>query len=170
MIPAFKQWLESESHVEMPKIPPPAPNPSPAKPSRPQPSGPVKPGTAPSPALATAPAKETPSRSRDSRPVTAPSSRPVPIAPARPPGTPRPQPLPLDEVDVELVADPGASPFLAPAPLAPEFLEEERPLLEFNRRDWIMLASGAACVLSAVGVGFGLARLMRKKPEEQPEE
>ena len=33
-----------------------------------------------------------------------------------------------------------------------------------------MLAAGAASVLAAVGVGYGLARLVRKKPEEPPPE
>jgi hypothetical protein len=33
-----------------------------------------------------------------------------------------------------------------------------------------MLASGAAGVLLAVGLGFGLARLLRKAPEELPRE
>ena len=47
-------------------------------------------------------------------------------------------------------------------------VKDERRLLEFDRRDWIMLAAGAASVLVAVGVGYGLARLVRKKPEESP--
>jgi hypothetical protein len=47
---------------------------------------------------------------------------------------------------------------------------EERGLLEFDRRDWVMLAAGAASVLFAVGVGYGLARLVRKKPEDAPPE
>jgi hypothetical protein len=38
----------------------------------------------------------------------------------------------------------------------------------FDRRDWLMLAAGAASVLGAVGVGYGLARLVRKQPEETP--
>jgi hypothetical protein len=54
-----------------------------------------------------------------------------------------------------------------PLPDVPQIVAptSERPLWEFDRRDWIMLASGATGVLAAVGIGYGLARLMRKKPE-----
>jgi hypothetical protein len=55
---------------------------------------------------------------------------------------------------------------LIPAAAPPVPIKEERPLWEFDRRDWIMLAAGAAGVLGAVGLGYGLARLVRKKPEE----
>jgi hypothetical protein len=47
---------------------------------------------------------------------------------------------------------------------------DERKLLELDRRDWIMLAVGAASVLLAVGAGYGLARLVRKQPEDPPSE
>jgi hypothetical protein len=69
-------------------------------------------------------------------------------------------------VDVELVTEP----FMVPVLMTPDFAKEERPLWEFDRRDWIMLAAGAAGVLAAVGVGYGLARLLRRKPEEPPAE
>jgi hypothetical protein len=45
----------------------------------------------------------------------------------------------------------------------------ERPLSELDRRDWMMLAFGASGVLVAVGLGYGLARLIRKKPEDTEE-
>ena len=61
-------------------------------------------------------------------------------------------------MDVELVT--------LPAPVAKA--KDGRGLTEFDRRDWIMLAVGAASVLAAVGAGYGLARLVRKKPEETP--
>ncbi len=179
LVPAFKEWLETESHLEMPKILPPAPA-VPSKPSPPgQVAGPVKPGTTQSPALAmtSSPAKDSGTvRSVGSKPIPANPQRavpvnpgrPVPVAPARPPGSPRP--APMEEVDVELVLEP------LPALLPPQIVQQvqfvkvkdDRPLWEFDRRDWIMLAAGAAGVLAAVGVGYGLARLVRKKPEEPP--
>ncbi len=52
----------------------------------------------------------------------------------------------------------------APAPAPPE-----RRLWPPDRRDWIMLAAGAVGVLSAVGLGFGLAQLLRRKKPEGEE-
>lgn len=169
VIPAFKQWLETESHLEMPAVPA-APVHTPQKPrasgavpgAQPRhapPSGPVKPtapGTAPAvPALpGTVPVK--PAQT---------GSRPVPVAPSRPPAPPRP-PV-YDEVEVELVPEPA----VVPPPMQVVRDEDDRGALEFDRRDWVMLAAGAAGVLFAVGVGYGLARLARKKPpEESPPE
>lgn len=100
------------------------------------------------------------------------TAKPVRPAPARSPIPQRPEFE--DEVNVELVPEPLPGPVAMPLPLEPEVqivkVKEERGLLEFDRRDWIMLAAGAASVLVAVGVGYGLARLVRKKPEESPPE
>lgn len=99
---------------------------------------------------------------RPTSPVKPGASRPVPVAPARPPAGP--QPLAPEEVDVELVPEP-----LPAAPPVPVISgADERGMFEFNRRDWVMLAAGAAGVLFAVGLGYGLARLARKKPTEEP--
>jgi hypothetical protein len=57
--------------------------------------------------------------------------------------------------------------FYAPAPVV--VVPPERPLSELDRRDWMMLAFGASGVLVAVGLGYGLARLIRKKPEDTEE-
>lgn len=169
LIPAFKQWLESESHLELPDLPPPGPVQAPAKPrasgaipppaARPAPPAvPVKPGaTAPNPGTAPAPALAPFPVPGPVKPV--PPSRAVPVAPARPPGVP--QPSMQEEVDVELVPEP-----VPPVQVMRE--QGDRPLWEIDRRDWIMLAAGAAGVLMAVGVGYGLARLVRKKPPEEP--
>jgi serine/threonine protein kinase len=139
LVPGFKEWLESESRLEMTKPLPP----------------PNKPGTAPSPALvATSGSREgTALRSGKHFPVARPAASKPPRAPA------------VEEVDVELVPDPQFGPM--PLPDVPQIVAptSERPLWEFDRRDWIMLASGATGVLAAVGIGYGLARLMRKKPE-----
>jgi eukaryotic-like serine/threonine-protein kinase len=163
IVPAFKDWLDTESHLEMPKITPQAPT----APNKPSPPGPVKPGAAPSPALAMAsPAVKdsTTPRTSGSKAVPVSPARPMPVAPARPPASPRP--APVDEVDVELVLEPLPGQLLVPTLESPPIVQDNRPLWEFNRRDWIMLAAGAAGVLGAVGVGYGLARLVRKKSEE----
>jgi hypothetical protein len=63
-----------------------------------------------------------------------------------------------EEVEVELVAMP------APGPRAEPLIEplpDERGLLELNRRDLIMLIGGGTGVIGALGVGYGLARLLR---------
>ncbi|MBY0460685.1 MAG: hypothetical protein K2V38_25485, partial [Gemmataceae bacterium] len=71
---------------------------------------------------------------------------------------------------VELVPEPGSESGFGlaavPAPRPPV----ERPLWQPDRRDWIMLAAGAAGVLGAVGIGYGLARALRRKPETGTEE
>ncbi len=165
VVPEFKAWLDSESQLEMPKNLPTAVM-NPIKPGGTAPSpalgvGP-KPGTAPSPALSavnpgTAPAI---ALGASALPGTAPA-RALPSRPAAP------RPVVEDEVNVELVT----MPLPAPVPqVQPVKVKDDRGLLEFDRRDWIMLAAGAASVLAAVGVGYGLARLVRKKPEETPPE
>jgi hypothetical protein len=80
--------------------------------------------------------------------------------------------VPVEEVDVELVTDPVVipAPVALPAPAVVPQEAEDRPLWPPDRRDWIMLASGAAGVLAAVGLGYALARIARKKPPEEPPE
>jgi serine/threonine protein kinase len=175
MVPAYKDWLESESALEMPrglagvasgtaKVPALTPQPvSVPAPQSSRPSGAVpvaqaKPGTGPAPALkgnsATIPQPVKP------RPVPAPVPAAIPV-PVRHPA-PAPAPA-VEEVDVELVTEPLAPP-------APEFMPGPpvaRPLWPPDRRDWLMLAAGAMGVLTAVGLGYGLAKaLKRKDPEE----
>jgi serine/threonine protein kinase len=168
MVPAFKEWLETESHLEMPKIlpqPPVAPTKTGQFVSV---SGSGKPGTGAHPTVAMPPPpKETlASRTAPTKALPTVPARPVPVTPLRSP-IPR-RPVEMEEVDVELVTDLTPGPM--PAAVQPEIqivkVKEVRPLWEFDRRDWIMLAAGAAGVLAAVGVGYGLARLARKKPEE----
>ena len=55
-----------------------------------------------------------------------------------------------------------ALPAFADAPGTPDMPQPDR-------RDWIMLAVGASGVLSSVGLGYGLARLLRRKPESTAE-
>ncbi|MBX9627808.1 MAG: hypothetical protein K2X82_28680, partial [Gemmataceae bacterium] len=85
-------------------------------------------------------------------------SLPPPPPTPRPPhgggGGSKPAPaaeLPLEDeaVEVELVHLPAGR-------------DEERPAGGLSRRDVVMLATGGAGVLAAVGAGFGLARLIRE--------
>ncbi|MBP3958246.1 protein kinase [Gemmata sp. G18] len=161
--PAYKDWLASESQLEMPKeilqdtI--------------------VRPHAA-VPAKAAGPAISATSKSSPGKAVPAPksgtTSLPAKPAPARPAPVPVPAPLPLpvpipipavEEVDVELVTEPMGAPLARPVPVPPV-----RPLWQPDRRDWIMLAAGATGVLSAVGIGYGLARALRRKSEPTEEE
>jgi hypothetical protein len=170
LVPAFQDWLQSESQMEAAKAAkagtgtkPSAPLPAPVEVTKPVPAGaakstaPTKPGTAQprpaSPKPGTAPA-----------PALKPSAN-VP-AQARPAPAPIPAPAPPpqeEEVDVELVTElPAAPPAFSESAAAPA-AAVERPLWQPDRRDWIMLAVGACSVLSAVGVGYGLARALKRK-------
>lgn len=169
IVPAYKAWLETELQLEL---------------SRPLPGGGrsegvAKPGTGPAPAWGGPPSGvgllgTTPSAGPTAGPASSarlagePSpSRSSPSCPAPPELTLEPDELDLEpEVDVELVAEP-----LIPAGNAAALPAPDRPLTDLDRRDWIMLTAGAAGVLVAVGLGYGLARLaawLRHRPEEPP--
>lgn len=142
VVPAYRKWLETES-VDTRGV----------AGSGPHRTAAVKPGTAAQPALASPKPKSAPVP-RPTPPAASPHS-----APAAPQwGKPQP-PLSLEEeVEVELVAMP------APGPQAEPLIEplpDERGLLELNRRDLIMLIGGGMGVIGALGVGYGLARLLR---------
>jgi serine/threonine protein kinase len=153
VVPAYRKWLETES-VDTRGLAGTGDSQSTGK------SGTgshrtaaVKPGTAAQPAMAAQKPKSAPVP-RPTPPVASPYS-----APAAPQwGKPQPV-LPLEEeVEVELVAMP------APGPRAEPLIEplpDERGLLELNRRDLIMLIGGGTGVIGALGVGYGLARLLR---------
>jgi hypothetical protein len=170
MVPAYKDWLESESHMEMPKaLQPGGTVKSPALPANPAPAPPPKPGTAPAAALGTKARSGTaPAPALKSGGPVPPPARPsaaVPPPPPRPASRPAPRPVPtpaVEEVDVELVTEPIAAPAPASGPPVPA----ERPLWPPDRRDWLMLAAGAMGVLSAVGLGYGLARVLRRKSDD----
>jgi serine/threonine protein kinase len=207
MVPAYQNWLVSESQLEMTKPVQPAPTASPSvKPVKPgtaiAPAIPpgsatpaAKPGTAPAPALksgtgpkpalkggtgpapalksgsvppVTKPAAPAPRAAKAaSGPRAVPTTRqtaPVPVVPIP---LPLPEPPAEESVDVELVTIPQPEPLpaMVPIPVAP-VAPVERPLWQLDRRDWLMLAGGAFGVLSAVGLGYGLARLLRRKDAE----
>lgn len=171
MVPAYRDWLESESQLERPQElddakagaaakPAPVPKPgtatAPALNSLGKPA-PVRPSTAPAPALKSVPPP--------TKPAVAPRPAPPP-QPAPPPGLPvEAAAAPgLHEVDVELITvpEPLAVPTLTPMPLDPS-LPAHRPVWPPDRRDWLMLATGAASVLAAIGLGYALAKLLRRK-------
>jgi eukaryotic-like serine/threonine-protein kinase len=155
LVPEFKAWLESELHLEMPRNLPPLPATQPVKPSG-SAAKPVVGASVPPLAKSAGTGSGGGGGIVGNPKVTRSDAPPRPVA---------------DEFDVELVAEPLPKPIPIPNPV-PTLIpaakaNEARGLLEFDRRDWIMLATGAASVLAAVGVGYGLARLARKKPEEE---
>ena len=48
-----------------------------------------------------------------------------------------------------------------------EMLKPPRALWDWSRRDLFMLAMGAVGALAAVGLGYGLAQVVKKKDEEK---
>jgi serine/threonine protein kinase len=172
LLPAYRQWLETESQLEMPKPPLPAPKPGTgASAPLPAPSGrdgtketrrapdPARPGTGTVPV----PATVRPAGGTATRPAVAPAAPVRTPAPPRP--APAPAPLPLgDEVDVELVTIPAPPAVVAvPLPLPAEEPEPlpEPGLLPSNRRDLFMLGAGGFGTLVAVVLGYLLAQAVR---------
>jgi serine/threonine protein kinase len=141
--PAFNDWLTAESKQ-------PSPKPSP-----------VKPGTGAAPAVKPAP-------------VVVPPKPVVPAAVLVPPAAPRPAPVRpaprSDEVEVELVTMPPPAPAVQLPPPPPQVVYRDpppRPLWQLDRRDLFMLGFGGLGVLAAVGLGYGLAKAVRRKPEPE---
>ena len=177
VVPAYKAWLESESQLEPTAKMPPAPQ-STVKPSGANraagsgsvPVAPAKPGTG---VVPVAPAKPgTGAHQVAQRPASAPAPVAKPTAPRTgklPKAPPPPRPA-MEEVEVELVVEQAPVPVYFPPPEPVQVLAPERALTELDRRDWMMLAFGATGVLFAVGLGYGLARVVRKKSEEPTEE
>jgi serine/threonine protein kinase len=160
LIPAYRQWLATESGMELPRdvLPPP-----------------VKPGTGPRSAAPGPPTRDGGSREKaPARPATGPAPAATRVVPPTPPRPPAPLSLD-DEVDVELVATlpapvPVLPPRLVPEP-EPLPVADDRRLWEWDRRDLIMLTVGGAGVLAAVGLGYGLAQLLRRRRDaERPDE
>ena len=119
ILPAFKQWLDTESTMDLPP------------------------------------------EVRKAGTGVVPSLPPAPAGKPKPPGTSMPSPLPSNkalpaepEVNVELMPWPPSIE-AAPAP-------DARSLIDLDRRDFLMLASGGGGVVLAGFVGLGLARLLKK--------
>lgn len=140
--PEFRKWLETESGTD---------EPPPEVAKRPTGAAPAQSGVAKVPVA--------------SRP-TAPSAPPLPTAkPAR-----AAAPLIVEEpmIDVELVSLPVplSDPFGGPAPAPVE--EEPRSMLDWDRRDFLMLGFGAGGMLLAMGTGYGLSKLLRSATRDTP--
>jgi hypothetical protein len=138
LIPEFKAWLETESQLEMPNT------------------------------LPSTQARVSSPNQREMGRALAQGASTKPIQGLS--SQPKPTPSDTGEINVELVSDSPRGSAALPSPKSPrprvDTASDERGLLELDRRDWIMLAVGAASVLVAVGAGYGLARLVRKKPED----
>jgi serine/threonine protein kinase len=181
LLPEYRTWLETESHLEMPSILSPSDRPTPTAipPSPPRkPTGGVKPGTAPAPAI--------PSSGRNTAPN--PAAVPPPEHPAPPytvggiphptavpswqPAARMPPPISLDDedVEVELVTTlPAAAPSPPPPPVYIH-VPDDRALWNLNRRDLFMLVGGGAGVLGALAAGYALSRIVRGMNTTQTEE
>lgn len=188
VVPAYQNWLTHESQMEMkgtqqgtatrPAVPA-STSPLPVKPGsanapavtvRATGKPPIKPGTGPTPAVKSGTGSSPAAKGEPGQPTVKPAPAPRPTTTARATGSapavalPLPEPPAQESVDVELVTlpEPQAIP-VAPMPIEPV----ERTLWPLDRRDWLMLTSGAFGVLAAVGIGYGLARALRKKDPEQ---
>jgi serine/threonine protein kinase len=157
VLPAYQEWLESESMMELPPS--------------------LKPGTAPSPALTTpsvpepprekaaAIASESPAKSSGVAQPPKKKTAPIPQKPiTRPEPLPEPVSKPIPEYNVELVTLPEY-----PPATAPPVEEEPKSIWELSRRDFVLLGLGAVGILTSIGVGYTLARVLRKKEPDPAE-
>lgn len=128
VLPAYQEWLESESMMELPPS--------------------MKPGTKPITVPSAVPKPER---------AEAPKPKPKPTPPRSAPVSPT-SPV-IEEFNVELVEmpDPSAGPAEEPEP---------REAFDLDRRDFVMLSLGSAGILGAIGFGYALSRLLRKKEPE----
>ncbi len=151
LVPEYREWLQTETGMEIPKDLPPAP--------------PKRESTAVKPPLAKPAATAAPARPKP--PAGPPPSYPAPLIVS---------PAAVEEVDVEVVdmAALGAPvyvpPPFAPTPAAPAVNPDDRPLTDLGRRDFMMLGAGGLGVLLAVCGGYGMAQLFRTKPTEPAKE
>jgi serine/threonine protein kinase len=153
VLPAFEKWLESEPPIDMPE----------------ESDGPPTlslPVYAPQPVSSTEaiPGGTASRRSGTVPPPTRPSAA-VPMAEVKPKrsqpaAVPEAIPNPLPHIDVELLPRTVEAPTL-PHRLQPGSIPPTRPLYDLDRRDFIMLATGAGGVITAILGGFLAARLMK---------
>jgi len=162
VLPEYKQWLETESSMDLPaelaKKPSGGSGPSPALPAKLPPSA----GTAPMPALPPKPPQAT---------ATAPAAKATPASTKMKPIAAAAPPVDDGMIDVELVTLPVAPPPMMVASSRRTTDEVERPLTDLNRRDYLMLGIGGFMIAAAGGLGVGLAKLIGGKapPPSNPE-
>ncbi len=162
VVPAYRQWLESESAMELPSelksallkpaAPPVAralPMPVPLPAALPEDTAPLRPvATKAKPAADSKPV----AKPAAPPPLAAKVTYPAPVAP------PIPAPAP-QFINVELVDLPRTNERDDEKDEDEEEEEEDRPLYRLDRRDWLMLGLGGFAMLFAIVVGFGLTRL-----------
>ena len=149
MLPAYQQWLESESAFELP-IDARAMMQAATKPYLPQAPEPIP--AAPKAGPASKPSK--PKNLTEAKPLATTRAEAIPKIQGH---LALPTPRWPDEINVELVPLPTAQEEDAP-----------RSALELNRRDFVLLGVGSLGVLLAMGAGYGLSRAVRRKmPEDE---
>ncbi len=152
VLPAYQQWLESESAFELPADAR-AMMQAATKPYLPQASEPIP--AAPKAGPASKPLK--PKNLTEAKPLATTRAEAMPAMPKIQPHVALPPPHLPDEINVELVPLPTAQEEDAP-----------RSALELNRRDFVLLGAGSLGVLLAMGAGYGLSRAVRRKmPEDE---
>jgi eukaryotic-like serine/threonine-protein kinase len=161
ILPAFREYLKSESDQEMPAIREESPHMEKLLPPVTMKIRDVQKLLAEAKAEAKIeiqpPAKQT-------GPVTGKIPRPSPIAPPPSPPISAPAKRDLDEIDVELVNLPPV-PVMRQQPVQTVRVPEEpRSLFDPNLRDFIMIGVGAIGILLASGIGYGLARVLKPAP------
>jgi len=138
VLPAFKEWLETESAMEMPaEVKKAALAATPI--STPAASTPVASAAVASPVA------------RRTQPAVGTNPKPAAPAAAVPPAT-APPPA---EINVELVT--------LPERIARDEDEDDEPrgLLDLDRRDWLMLGAGGFFMLLAIGLGYAVTYFAR---------
>lgn len=172
VLPEYEQWLESEEHMEETpnpkKLPPPIPTTSSTSESGTTPSvGPRSNVARPSGVIRTTSGPPT-MKVKPGTDVKTPLATPTPQVPKSAPAsaTIAEEESDVMEVEVELISGPPAQPQIRVV-----YSDDSRPLSDLSRRDFLMLGTGAGGVLVAIGLGYGLARLLRpnRRPPPLPE-
>jgi len=169
VLPAYQDWLDSESGAATAKPPHSEPQKRPGPrsaatsgliPKAPAatskagpPSGKFAVGSGTVPALASA-AKS--GGASSPRLATGPGAKKTGKLVAAPPPNGHEEPDDIELLEVELVSGPPEPPKFRVI-----YSDEDRPLTDLTRRDFIMLGIGATGVILAIGMGYGLARLLR---------
>ncbi|MCZ2340553.1 MAG: protein kinase [Bacteroidales bacterium] len=179
VLPEYEQWLESEIPMDdtspPKKLPPPIPGPGSTasgvtptagpRSSVTRPSGTVRPPSGASGKPSSGPpTTKTPIVTASPTPI----ATPVPTVPKLDPSaiTVEDEEADVMEVDAELITG-----TVIPPQIRMMYADDNRPLSDLGRRDFLMLGAGAGGVLVAISLGFGLARLLRpnRRPPAIPE-
>jgi serine/threonine protein kinase len=144
VLPAYKEWLETESAMEMPGEVMKAAAAAPATPLAV--AKPVTPAPPPVPVASAA----VPVAARKSAAEPKPAARPAAVVVVPTPVVP----AAAAEINVELVTIPDHD-----HDDDDDDDDEPRGLLDFDRRDWVMLGAGGFLMLLAIGIGYAVTRI-----------